>query len=390
MDSINEIKPYFYTSKSQLANILKQLKSAYTNKPLIFILLIGLLLRIYISFFYSEIWYTADSWEYINQAKMLLDGKYPAMFPNGYPLIILVFISLTGSIPVAGVILILLNIFLSVVIVYLVYRISFAIYKEEKLAIIAALIISLYPNQINYVRYILSDVSCTFFLVLSLYLLTYSKYRLSALTVGIASIIRTTFLPLGILLSVFFFIRKEFRNWWHYLLFSLIPVLVLLTYGFAVSGKITLGVNVFYNFTLTANHFEGDYIDANSSINDYVTYMVTEPAKFIKDRFLSLWDLWGPLASTNKWEKASLHYRIIAGLRFPLLILAFIGFLKIPLSSEKIFMGAAVLILTCIHFFYFSNSRYSLTVEPFLAILAAGRIMAVYVKLFKKGVSHSA
>ncbi|MBE0571578.1 MAG: hypothetical protein IH618_08555, partial [Ignavibacteriaceae bacterium] len=168
------------------------------------------------------------------------------------------------------------------------------------------------------------------------------------------------------------------------------PVCILLIYGFLVSGKITLGVNVFYNFTLTANNFEGNYIDANSSINDYVTYMVTEPAKFIKDRFLSLWDLWGPLASTNKWEKASLHYRIIAGLRFPLLILAFIGFLKIPLSSEKIFMGAAVLILTCIHFFYFSNSRYSLTVEPFLAILAAGGIMAVYVKLFKKGVSHSA
>ena len=321
---------------------------------------------------------------------MLLDGKYPAMFPNGYPGIISLFLFITGNIPAAGLILVLLNIILSVVIIYLVYRISFLIDKEETLALIAALIVSLYPNQINYVRYILSDVSCTFFLVLSLYLLANSKYKLSALSVGVASIMRTTFLPLGILLSIFFFIRKEYNNGKRYLLFTLIPVCILLIYGFLVSGKITLGVNVFYNFTLTAKNFEGNYIDAGSSINDYVTYMVTEPAKFIKDRFLSLWDLWGPLASTNKWEKASLHYRIIAGLRFPLLILAIIGFLKIPVSPEKFFMAAAILILTCVHFFYFSNSRYSLTVEPFLAILAAKGIMEIYFRLFKKSDSISA
>ena|GEM_PF-5753368 len=81
---------------------------------------------------------------------------------------------------------------------------------------------------------------------------------------------------------------------------------------------------------------------------------------------------------------------LIAGLRFPLLILAFIGFLKITVSPEKFFMAAAVLILTCVHFFYFSNSRYSLTVEPFLAILAARGMMEIYSRLFKKGDSIEA
>jgi 4-amino-4-deoxy-L-arabinose transferase-like glycosyltransferase len=361
------------------------LVSALSNKKkLFYILLAGLALRIYISFFYAESWYTADSWEYINQAKLLLDGKYPAMFPNGYPLIISVFVFLTGNIPYTGVLLILLNIILSVIIIYLVYRISFEIYKEENFALIAALIISLYPNQINYVRYVLSDVPCTFFLMLSLYLLTNSMYRLSALTTGAAALIRTTFLPLGILLSLFLFSRKEYKNAKGYLFFTLVPVFVFLIYGFAVSGKITLGVNVFYNFTLTANNFQGDYIDADSSINDYVEYMVSQPVKFIKDRFLSLWDLWGPLASVTKWEKASLHYRIIAGLRFPFLILALIGFVKITASREKFFMAAAFLVLTFVHFFYFSNSRYSLPVEPFLAILAAKGIMVLYGKFFNK------
>lgn len=321
---------------------------------------------------------------------MLLEGQYPVMFPNGYPLIISIFIFFTGSIPVSGVILILLNIILSVTIIYLVYRISFIIFKEEKIALLAALIISLYPNQINYVRYILSDVACTFFLVLSLYLLSSSKYRLSAFTVGIASIIRTTFLPLGILFSIFLFRNKENKNGFKYLLFTLIPIFILLAYGFALSGKITLGVNVFYNFTLTANHFEGEYIDAGNSINDYFKYIVSEPSKFVKDRLFSLWDLWGPLASVTKWEKASLHYRIIAGLRFPLLIFAIIGFLKIPLNKEIFFISAAVLILTCIHFFYFSNSRYSLTVEPFLAILAAKGTMEIYYRMFRKSDTTSA
>jgi 4-amino-4-deoxy-L-arabinose transferase-like glycosyltransferase len=321
---------------------------------------------------------------------MLLDGKYPAMFPNGYPIIISLFLFITGNIPGAGLILVLLNIILSVVIIYLVYRISFVIFNEETIALIATFIISSYPNQINYVRYILSDVACTFFLLLSLYLLTNSNIRLSALSAGIASTIRTTFLPLGILLSIYFFIRKEINNGKRYLLFTLIPICTLLIYGFIVSGKFTLGENIFFNLSMAANHYEGEYIDAGSSINDYVTYMVNEPARFVKDRFLSLWDLWGPLASTNKWEKASLHYRITAGLRFPLLILAIIGFLKIPLSREKFFMAAAVLSLTFIHFFYFSSSRHSLTLEPFLAILAAKGIMAVYSKLFKKAEPISA
>jgi 4-amino-4-deoxy-L-arabinose transferase-like glycosyltransferase len=321
---------------------------------------------------------------------MLLDGKYPTVFPNGYPIIISLFLFLTVNIPSAGLTLILLNITLSVFIVYLVYRISFSIYKEENLALIAALTISLYPNQINYVRYILSDIPCTFFLVLALYLLAYSKYELSALSAGIASIIRTTFLPLGILLSIFLFSQKEYKNGKIFLLFTLIPVFALLIYGFMVSGEITLGENVFYNFTLTAKNFDGAYVDAGSSINDYVTYLTTEPAKFIKDRFSSLWDLWGPLASISKWEKASLHYRIIAGLRFPLLIIAIFGFLKTPKSREKIFMAAAFLILTCVHFFYFSNSRYSLPVEPFLAILAAKGIVELHYKFFRKSDTTSA
>jgi hypothetical protein len=348
----------------------------------LFILVLSLAARIYIVFFYAESWYTYDSYSYFSQAELLLEGKYPAYFPNGFPFIITLFIFITGSIVTTGTIIILLNIILSTLIVFLVYCISLSLYKEEKLALIAALLIGLYPNQINYVRFILSDIPCTFLLVLSLYLFQQSKYKFSAVAAGFASIIRTVFLPLGILFSLYLFKKKEYKTGRTYLIYFLIPVSLLILYGYIISSEITIGKNAFHNLTLTANNLEGGYTNAAASFNDYFSYLINDPVKFIKDRFFSLWELWGPLASITKWEKASLHYRILAGLRFPLLLLALYGFFKIPISNEKVFIALAVLILTAVHFFYFSSSRHSLSVEPFLVILGAKGLNEVYSKFF--------
>ncbi len=145
----DELHNSILMSKEIYSN-MNMINSLYSKNLLIIILSVGLIFRIYIAFFYTESWYTSDSWSYINQAQMLLDGNYPTLFPNGFPLIISLFIFFMGSILASGPILILLNIILSLLIIYLVYEISLSLYKEENLALIAALIVSLYPNQINF------------------------------------------------------------------------------------------------------------------------------------------------------------------------------------------------------------------------------------------------
>lgn len=352
---------------------------------MLIILAAALALRIYIVFFYADSWIVVDSENYIIQAEMLLDGKYPAYFPNGYPLVISLFLFLAGNVYTASLYLVILNIILSVIIVYLVYKISFSLYSDEKLALIAAMIVSVYPNQLNYIRFVLTEVPAAFLLILSLYLLQKTKYKFAAFTAGFASIIRTTFFPLGILFSLYLIKKREYRKGSIYLIYFLMPVCALMFYGFIISGELTMGNNSFHNLTLTAYDLEGvDFVDAQTSLNQYLAYAINDPVKFLKDRFFSLLELWGPHPSLTKWEKTSLHYRLFAGLRFPLLMLALYGFIKLPGNKEKIFIILAVLVLTTVHFFYFPNPRFTVPIEPLMVILAVKGLEEAYYKLFNK------
>src|ERR1700731_564589 len=82
------------------------------QKILIAILGLGLLLRVWISFFSGLPNMHRDSYEYYSQADTLLAGGYTNYFPNGYPFII----ALVKSIPRAdtATLLLWLNIILSV------------------------------------------------------------------------------------------------------------------------------------------------------------------------------------------------------------------------------------------------------------------------------------
>lgn len=339
-----------------------------TRYSLILVVLSAILARLFIVFFYSATWFSADSYTYIHQAEVLLKGGYPTYFPNGYPLQILITM-LFNQIISFEISLLVINIILSCGVVLLVFKCGELIFNKNIYVIAAALLTVLYPNQLNYVRYILTEVPAAFLLTLAVYLLYKEKIKFSAVTIGILAIIKTSFLPLGILFTGYLFLKDK-GIWKGFLLYFLIPPFVLLLYGFIISGELTLGNNAYHNLTLTATDFNGSYRGKNQSIENYKNYIVQDPVKYLKDRIASLWELWGPLASKTEKMRGSFIYRLLAGLRFPLLILASYSIFKLRKNKAIVLMAMAIITVSAVHIFFFSSPRFTYPLEPILILLA--------------------
>lgn len=344
------------------------------NIYLIFILLLALSCRIY-SVAVNGIGYTIDSHNYIKQAGLLLKGKYSLYFPNGFPLIISFFLPLKNFIDL-GTSIIILNIILSTITVYLIYVICRESYDKKYIALVAVSIAAIYPNQIKYVHWFLSEVPAAFFITISLYLFTKKKYILSGAALGFASMIRTTLLPIGILFSIYLFFKKEVTAYKYIAFYSLV-ILFFLTYGYARTGYFTIGQNAAHNLSITTEYsdtasFPNVHLKAlNNSLNDYITYAFNNPSDFLIERLENLWDLWGPMPPFGDSGREHSKFFWEIGIRFPLFLLALFGFIKSDKNSITIFSIIAIATITALHLLYFSGPRFTYTIEPFTIILAA-------------------
>jgi hypothetical protein len=369
------------------------LKKILNNKPLLFIILISLIARFFISFGTGLPWISVDSVNYIIQAKALLNGGYEYYFPNGYPLIIALFIFISSLIPFK-IGLILFNIFISTIGVVLIYLISEKYFTENKIyPLIAAAVVAFYPNQLNYVRFILTEVPAAFFLILSLYLFTKNRKKLSSLTIGFAFAIRTTVLPVSLLFTIYLFFKKKFKDGILFLAFSLMPLLAFLIYGYMQTGGFTLFIDVPKIFYISLG-LEKIPPDFAAGLKEYISYLIKQPINFIYDRILSLWDLWGFLPASNEGLRAGIFFRILIALRFPLLLLAVYGFIKSRKSNLTVFLLMPAFVITFIHSLiitsvnesYIANPRYIFPAEPFLIVLAVKGLEELYNKFFNRQV----
>ena len=356
------------------------------NFYLVFILAAALFFRIY-SVAVNGIGYTIDSQNYIKQAKLLLEGHYSLYFPNGFPLIVAFFLPFKNFIDL-GTCLITLNIILSVITVYFVYRICRNSFSNKYLAFIAAAIMAVYPNQIKYVHWFLSEVPAAFFITLSLFLFTKKKYVASGAALGMASMIRTTLLPIGILFSLYLLIRKNISVYKYFAFFSVV-ILAFLTYGYARTGYFTIGQNAAHNLSITTEYSDTasfpkvNLKTLNGSLNDYVSYAFAHPSEFLSERLENLWDLWGPMPPWGEgWEGRSEFFWKI-GVRFPLLLLAVFGFIVSEKNFTSVFSIVAIAVITTIHCLYFADPRFTHTIEPFAVILASIGILNLYVRIRK-------
>ncbi len=344
------------------------------NPYLIFILFAALFIRVY-SVAINGIGYTIDSQNYIKQAGMLLEGRYSIYFPNGFPLIVTLFLPFKNIFDL-GICLVTLNIILSTVTVYLIYEICWESFNKKYIALIAITIAAVYPNQVKYVHWFLSEVPAAFFITLSLYFFVKKKYMFSGSAIGFASMIRTTLLPVGILFTLYLIIKRNTSAYKYFAFYSLV-ILIFLMYGYARTGFFTIGQNAAHNLSITTEYsdtasFPKVHLKTlNGSLNDYVKYAITNPSDFTIERLENFWDLWGPMPPWGETWKGRSKFFWVIGVRSILLLLAIWGFIKSDKNPTVIFSILAISAITFIHMFYFSDPRFTHTIEPFAIILAS-------------------
>ena len=347
------------------------------------IIALSLIIRIIIPVYFSNNWITIDSKNYILQANELLKGGFSLYFPNGYPALIAVITSIFGT-GKRDLSIIILNIILSTSSLYLFWIIVKNSLGINMFSMLAVAIFAFYPNQLNYVRFILTEIPSLFFLLLSFYFISKKKISLAGLMMGISIIIKTSLLPFILLYSFYLFYKKEFRTGFKFICFSFIPPALMMLYGFMVTGVLTLGYSSFHNFYLASDQPELLSTNYFEAIAYYFNYAFSSPLQFISDRFLSLWNFWGFLPSSNEGLRASLFFQLFIGIRFPLLLLAIYGSLKSIKDDLVIFSILMILSVTLLHFIFYSIPRYNFAVEPFLIFLAVLGMKEINNKLKKR------
>ncbi|MDR3665985.1 MAG: glycosyltransferase family 39 protein [Ignavibacteriaceae bacterium] len=310
--------------------------------------------------------YTIDSQNYIQQAQTLKNGGYNNYFPNGYPLIILIvsmlFPLLHG--------LLWLNIILSLFTIIFVYLIAEKLSGNIYIGLFSSAVLVFYPTQVNYVHFILTEVPVTFFLALAVYLYQKEKLIYSGLALGFAIIIRTTLIFVPFLFFIYLYYNHRRREGLIWLTSFLIIPLLLMLYGYLVSGNFTLGRNFTHNLYITIHQpYKLSYTKIHG-IESYFSYMISSPVHFLTDRIHSIWNLWGFLPSTADGFRTGIIYKVYIALRFPLLILAIYGYIKSDSKRIPLLLILPAISITLIHTIFFSNTRFTLPAEPMLIILA--------------------
>jgi 4-amino-4-deoxy-L-arabinose transferase-like glycosyltransferase len=344
------------------------------NIALLILLIFSFYVRIIAATYTGMPHYTIDSQNYIMQASVLKSGGYMGYFPNGYPLVIFL-VSLFFPMEWG---LLLLNVILSVFTVLLVYLIAEKLTGKFSIAILSAFIVTCYPNQFNYVHFILTEVPSTFFAVLSVYLFVKNKMGYAGIAMGLAFIMRTTLILAPVLLFIVMVKRGQKKSGLIYFLsFLAVPVLLML-YGYILTGIFTLGRNFTHNIYLTVNQPYSEWYTKVQGVKAYFNYIVLTPGQFLLERIQSLWNLWGFNPSESPGFKGYQLFRVILGLRFPILLAGIYGFIKSDKSNNYYSLLMPVVSITLIHMMFFSNPRFTVPAEPFLIILGSTGIWKLF------------
>ena len=119
--------------------------------------------------------------------------------------------------------------------------------------------------------------------------------------------------------------------------------------------------------------------------------MFSEPIDFFILRLSSFWELWGPWPNDAEGIRG-MFSRIIIGLRFPLLVLAILGFIisfrdeQLKSERKNIFnlLIIPVIFISLVYVMFFSTPRFSFCMEPFVILLASNTLYTIYKFIYQK------
>ena len=255
------------------------------SKRLIYIVIIGLVLRLIFVLFGAEIYYGkpdfaffgGDTWAWIKAMQNLVhhgtftidlnfeNGKFYR--PPGYSFFMLPFYLLSGfSIDTMVIMVIALQIALDIISIILFYHISKQFGLNENASLIAAFLYAIFPFAIVWTPVLYAESSSIFFLLLSIYYFTKEGFQsknafIAGAALGIATLLR---LQCALIVFSFLFYYLHKQNFQLRTLFNKSMILwgvgLLVSYGIWPIRNLTYGEFILTEQIENEEHFSKDYV----------------------------------------------------------------------------------------------------------------------------------
>jgi hypothetical protein len=361
------------------------MSSIRERKILIPIFVVGFLLRVSICFLSGLPHVHEDTPEYYQQAGALLSGSYINFFPNGYPLLIAIAKLIAGN--YSNTFLLWCNIFFSTLTIWFIFDIGKRVFSDSGIALLAAAILALFPEQINYVRWLTTEVSTAFLLLAAWYCYCREQNLRSGILFALAIFVRTNIAPIAFLLLILRLARDR-KIPWRLTAGLILPLLLICIYCNKKTGEFSISgnnqINILYAVTA-----KGDYVDfrlnlkhpeintTGKAVKMYVDHMLNEPMEFLSQKCANYWELWGFYhPSARIYRSAGSRFLLGAG-NFILIVFGLAGWWLHRRMFNVNLLLLPFLTITAIHVILFALTRYTYPVEPFMILLAASAIIRI-------------
>ena len=376
------------------------------------ITLLGLLIRVVFVFFMGADPLVYDSKMYLMVADGIVNEAPISSFPNGYPLVIAVFRSF---LPTAQTIqaLLGLNVVLSVACIPLTYAFCKLCRIARWLPLATSSLIAIYPHQLRYAQLVMTETIATTVLLCAMVgtLWIWNKRTelqtplipyclITGFLFHMTGAIRPSLMLIGVLIPLMFAILSR-----------TVKLPLIIASGFLIGAGLlfvieksplarpphAFGNNLLISINSDSNGTEFVAYPEDQqkkAVKTYIEFAVKNPSRFIRQRAISLWELWGPKSLAGyRQEQENTVVKGIVLLRTVFAFLFVFGVVLFRKQPEIHFASVPVGVVTIVHMMTFSNHRFLVPIEPFLfmvSLIAGGEIIRISQSRMGRGsLTHS-